>query len=118
LRYRDELLEPRRDLADLSNVQIRRARGLVPSATFIRADATTVDFPTASFDAVLCPYVLIHLLLDEQPALVARIATWLRSNGWFLATTGHRARTGTAGQLAQIRALISGIPVSLRGCQG
>jgi Methyltransferase domain len=73
-----------RDLADLSNVQIRRARELVPSATFIWADATTVDFPTASFNAVLCPYVLIHLLLDEQPPLVARIATWLRSNGWFL----------------------------------
>jgi ubiquinone/menaquinone biosynthesis C-methylase UbiE len=50
-----------------SNVQIRRARELVPSAAFIRADATTVDFPTASFDAVVCLYALIHMPLDEQP---------------------------------------------------
>lgn len=80
---------------DLSDVQIRRARQLVPSATFLRADATTVDFPTASFDAVACLYALIHLPLDEQPPLLARIATWLRPGGWFLATTGHRAWTGT-----------------------
>ncbi|MGA9312441.1 MAG: class I SAM-dependent methyltransferase [Pseudonocardiaceae bacterium] len=76
---------------DLSDVQICRARQLVPSATFIRADATTVNFPTASFDAVVCLYALIHMPLDEQPPLVARIATWLRPNGWFLATTGHRS---------------------------
>jgi 2-polyprenyl-3-methyl-5-hydroxy-6-metoxy-1,4-benzoquinol methylase len=80
---------------DLSDVQIRRARQLVPGATFfIRADATTADFPTASFDAVVCLYALIHMPLDEQPPLVARIATWLKPSGWFLAT-GHQAWTGT-----------------------
>ncbi|MBV8933810.1 MAG: class I SAM-dependent methyltransferase [Kutzneria sp.] len=80
---------------DISEVQIRRARQLVPDATFIRADATTVDFPVASFDAVVCLYALIHLPLGEQPVLLARIAGWLRPGGWFLATTGHQAWTGT-----------------------
>ncbi len=39
---------------DISEVQIRRARQLVPAATFIRADATAATFPAASFDAVVC----------------------------------------------------------------
>jgi 2-polyprenyl-3-methyl-5-hydroxy-6-metoxy-1,4-benzoquinol methylase len=80
---------------DISEVQIQRARGLVPAATFIRADAVEVAFPTGSFDAVVCLYALIHVPLDEQPLLLARVASWLRPGGWLLATTGHRAWTGT-----------------------
>lgn len=80
---------------DLSEVQIRRARDLVPAATLIQADATTMDFPPASFDAIVCLYTLIHLPLDEQPPLLDRIAAWLRPGGWLLATTGHHAWTGT-----------------------
>src|SRR5438270_14095680 len=30
---------------DISDIQVERARQLVPGATFIRADATEVDFP-------------------------------------------------------------------------
>jgi SAM-dependent methyltransferase len=80
---------------DLSAVQIERARGLVPAGTFLHADATEVEFPAASFDAVVCLYALIHLPLDEQPALLGRIGRWLGPGGWLLATTGHRAWTGT-----------------------
>ncbi|WP_053648554.1 class I SAM-dependent methyltransferase [Streptomyces sp. XY431] len=80
---------------DISEVQIRRARELVPGADFIRADATTLEFPEESFDAVVCLYALIHIPVEEQPALLGRIASWLRPGGWFLATTGHRAWTGT-----------------------
>ncbi|WP_020668036.1 class I SAM-dependent methyltransferase [Amycolatopsis nigrescens] len=79
---------------DLSDVQIARARELVPAATFHRADATALRFPADSFDAVVCLYVLIHLPLPEQPALLNRIAGWLRPGGRLLATTGHRATTG------------------------
>jgi len=39
---------------DFSEVQIDRARRLVPSATFLHADATRVDFAAASFDAIVC----------------------------------------------------------------
>jgi 2-polyprenyl-3-methyl-5-hydroxy-6-metoxy-1,4-benzoquinol methylase len=79
---------------DISEVQIGRARDLVPQAEFIRADVTAVDFAPASFDAVLCLYVLIHLPLEDQPPLLRRIASWLRPGGLFLASTGYGAWTG------------------------
>jgi SAM-dependent methyltransferase len=80
---------------DISDVQIERARRLVPGAAFIRADATEVDFPPGSFDAVICLYALIHMPLDRQPRLLGDIARWLRPAGWLLATTGQDAWTGT-----------------------
>ena len=80
---------------DLSDVQITRARHLVPHATFWRADATQIGFPDRVFDAVVCLYTLIHLPLDSQPRLISRIASWLRPGGWLLATTGAQAWTGT-----------------------
>jgi SAM-dependent methyltransferase len=80
---------------DLSDVQIDRARGLVPEATFLRADASEVSFRPDSFDAVVSLYMLIHLPLAEQPPLIRRIRQWLRPGGILLATTGHTAWTGT-----------------------
>jgi SAM-dependent methyltransferase len=79
---------------DISEVQIRRARDLVPGAEFIRADATTLDFSKDSFDAIVSFYALIHIPLEEQPSLLERVATWLRPGGWFLGTTGQGAWTG------------------------
>jgi ubiquinone/menaquinone biosynthesis C-methylase UbiE len=80
---------------DISDVQIERARRLVPSATFLRADAAEMDFPADSFDAVVCLYALIHMPLGRQPRLLRDIARWLRPGGWLLATTGQTAWTGT-----------------------
>lgn len=80
---------------DISGVQIERARALVPGAAFLRADATDLDFPAASFDAVVCLYALIHMPLDRQPRLLRAIARWLRPGGRLLATTGQDAWTGT-----------------------
>ncbi|GAA4245088.1 class I SAM-dependent methyltransferase [Dactylosporangium darangshiense] len=79
---------------DISGVQVERARRLVPGATFMQADATTVSFPDGSFDAVVCLYALIHMPLDAQPALIERIGRWLRPGGVLLATTGAREWTG------------------------
>jgi 2-polyprenyl-3-methyl-5-hydroxy-6-metoxy-1,4-benzoquinol methylase len=80
---------------DLSDVQIDRARRLVPGATFLRADASDVSFPPRGFDAVVSLYMFIHLPMDEQAPLLRRIAQWLRPGGILLATTGHTAWTGT-----------------------
>jgi len=79
---------------DISDVQIQRARDLVPDATFIRADVSAVRFDTASFDAVLSFFALIHLPLADQPVLLERVASWLRPAGLFVATTGYWAWTG------------------------
>jgi 2-polyprenyl-3-methyl-5-hydroxy-6-metoxy-1,4-benzoquinol methylase len=79
---------------DISEVQIERARRLVPAGTFIRADASEMSFPAASFDAVVCLYALIHMPLDAQPELLRRAAGWLRPGGWLLAVTSQRAWTG------------------------
>ncbi|MCW3820598.1 class I SAM-dependent methyltransferase [Micromonospora sp. DR5-3] len=80
---------------DISEVQIERARRLVPTGTFLRADATRLDLPPASFDAVVCLYALIHMPLPDQPRLIEQIATWLRPGGWLLTTVGSNAWTGT-----------------------
>lgn len=80
---------------DISDVQIERARRLVPDATFIRADATQLRFPSGSFDAVVCLYSLIHMPLDHQAHVLRRIAQWLRPDGWLLATVGQDAWTGS-----------------------
>jgi len=80
---------------DISDVQVERARRLVPTGTFLRADATQVDLPSASFDAVVCLYALIHLPLADQPRLITNIASWLRPGGWLLTTVGSNAWTGT-----------------------
>jgi 2-polyprenyl-3-methyl-5-hydroxy-6-metoxy-1,4-benzoquinol methylase len=80
---------------DLSEVQIDRARRLVPQATFWQADATEISFPEGAFDAVVCLYALIHMPLAEQPRLIGRIASWLRPGGWLLTTTGAAAWTGS-----------------------
>jgi SAM-dependent methyltransferase len=81
---------------DLSDVQIDRARRLVPGATFHRADASEVSFAPDSFDAVVSLYMFIHLPLTEQAPLIRRIGRWLRRGGILLATTGHTAWTGEA----------------------
>jgi 2-polyprenyl-3-methyl-5-hydroxy-6-metoxy-1,4-benzoquinol methylase len=80
---------------DISDVQVNRARILIPQATFLRADAMSLEFGEASFDAVICLYALIHLPLADQPVLLRRIATWLRPSGPLLATVGQDSWSGT-----------------------
>lgn len=59
---------------DISDVQVDRARSLVPEATFIRADATALNLPDETCDAVVCLYALIPMPLDQQPHLLRNIA--------------------------------------------
>lgn len=71
---------------DLSAAQLALARQHLTGASLLRADMGTVAFASASFDAVLSLYAIIHLPREEQPALLASIARWLRPGGRFLAT--------------------------------
>lgn len=79
---------------DISDVQVRRARRLVPKARFVRADIAEVDFPTASFAAVVALYSLIHVPREQHRAVIARVARWLVPGGWFLAIVGEARYEG------------------------
>ncbi|MCI0395919.1 MAG: class I SAM-dependent methyltransferase [Chloroflexi bacterium] len=80
---------------DISPVQIERARTLVPAAHFVCADMSTMAFPAGAFAAIVSFYAIIHLPLEEQPALLERLYGWLRPGGYLMATVGHTAWTGT-----------------------
>jgi SAM-dependent methyltransferase len=71
---------------DLSAVQVELARHHVPEASFVHGDAMELEVAAASFDAVVALFVFSHLPVEEQPALIARIAFWLRDGGFFLGT--------------------------------
>ena len=73
---------------DISAQQLARAKGHVPTATFIHADMTRLAFTQACFDAVVAFYSLMHVPRQEYAALFHTIASWIRPSGWFLATLG------------------------------
>ena len=79
---------------DLSAVQIARARQLVPQATFLCADMTTIAFPVGTFAAIVSFFAIIHLPVHEHRPLLERCFTWLSPGGYLLATVGYQAWTG------------------------
>jgi len=79
---------------DLSDVQIARARRLVPQARFRRADMSRVRFEAGSLSAVVALYSLIHLPLAEQRPLLARIHRWLRPGGLLVLIAGDERYRG------------------------
>ena len=80
---------------DISQVQIDRARQLVPGAEFRVGDIAELSLEAESFDAIVSFFAIIHLPVEEQPDIFRRIYSWLVPGGWLLATLGHRAWTGT-----------------------
>jgi cyclopropane fatty-acyl-phospholipid synthase-like methyltransferase len=79
---------------DISAVQIERARQLVPEAKFELADMVTWEHEPASFDAVVSFYALIHVPLEDQQAVLAKVRLWLRPAGYLLAIVGSARWTG------------------------
>jgi SAM-dependent methyltransferase len=73
---------------DISATQIELVRRNVPAATFLQADMTALDFPAASFDAVVAFYSLTHVPRDEQGPLLERVVRWLRPGGVFIGSMG------------------------------
>ena len=51
---------------DFSAAMVRRARELMPKARFDEGDAQALPYGDASFDAVICPFGLLHLPAPEQ----------------------------------------------------
>jgi SAM-dependent methyltransferase len=73
---------------DISAEQLARARSLVPDARFVEADYTTLEIEEGSLDAVVAILALTHIPRAEHGELLARIASWLRPGGLFLASFG------------------------------
>ena len=73
---------------DISAVQLARAAQRVPSATFLKADMTSLELPAASFDALTAFYSFNHIPRAEQRPVLAKIARWLRPGGFLLASFG------------------------------
>ncbi len=71
---------------DISGEQIRLARQHVPTGIFIQADIMAVDFPEATFDAVVSFYAIFHLPREEHAELLRRVRRWLKPGGYLLAT--------------------------------
>ena len=80
---------------DISPVQIQRARDLVPDGRFLCADMSALDFPPASFGAIVSFYAIIHVPLAEQPRLFRNLRRWLVPGGYLMATVGSDGWTGT-----------------------
>ncbi|MCC6628573.1 MAG: methyltransferase domain-containing protein [Chloroflexi bacterium] len=79
---------------DVSAAQLALAARHVPGARFLQADMTAVDVVSASVDAVVALWSIIHVPRGEQAALVGRIHDWLRPGGRFLATWAIHAWEG------------------------
>ncbi len=54
-----------------------------------------MEFPAEGFAAIVSLYAIIHVPLDEQPALFAKLFAWLQPEGYLLVIVGNSAGTGT-----------------------
>ncbi len=69
---------------DISKAQLSMARKNVPEGCFIHGDAASIEFPPASFDAVISFYTLEHIPRNEHEAMLRNICQWLRQPGYLL----------------------------------
>lgn len=80
---------------DLSPEQIARARVNAPDAEFLIGDMTQLVLEPRSVDAVIAFYSIIHVPRTMHTELLAKIASWLRPDGLFVATMGAVSSPGT-----------------------
>ena len=91
---------------DISTVQIKRAKELIPEGQFFRADITDIVRDSAEgelqdiilnnapFDAVVAFHVLIHIPVGEQVALFRHLGNWAQLGGYCMMTVGVTSWTG------------------------
>jgi cyclopropane fatty-acyl-phospholipid synthase-like methyltransferase len=79
---------------DVSAGQVERARRNVPAADFEVGDVMEIELPAQGFDGIAAFYSLTHIPRKDHPDLYARIASWLRPGGFFVASLGSRDNEG------------------------
>ncbi|MCJ1294911.1 hypothetical protein MMC34_006470 [Xylographa carneopallida] len=79
---------------DLSSTQLALARAsLLPDSpgpahgrlTLLEGDMLALDFPPATFNAVVGMYSIFHLPRAKQVEMLHKIVAWLTPGGWMLA---------------------------------
>ena len=83
---------------DISQMQVSLARQNVPSGNFIHGDAGSVEFPAASFNAVISFYTLEHIPREELQTILGRVYRWLRPAGYLLLSTEPGDIEGVIGE--------------------
>ena len=71
---------------DISWANVVLAKAAVPAAQFVQGDMTEIELRPRSLDGVAAFYPLIHVPRREQPAVLARVAEWLRPGGLVVAS--------------------------------
>ena len=82
---------------DISPRQIELAKAKCPSATFLQADMTALQFDPETLDAVACFFALFHLPRDEHKPMLERIHSWLKKGGCLVASLGASDDEGSHG---------------------
>ena len=79
---------------DISPAQVALARANVPDGSFEVADMTRLSFQEGEFAGIVALYSLIHVPIEQQPALIEAMHNWLKADGCILAVVGAKAWTG------------------------
>jgi ubiquinone/menaquinone biosynthesis C-methylase UbiE len=95
---------------DISQEQLRLARAAVPEATFVHGDFAELDFPAGSFDAVTAFYSIVHVPRAEHRVLLGKIARWLKSGGFLLASLSHVGGDDRTEEWLGVEMFFSGFP--------
>ncbi|TML23842.1 MAG: methyltransferase domain-containing protein [Actinobacteria bacterium] len=95
---------------DVSATQIRRARVNLPEARFVHADFTSLELPSASFEAVASFYSFNHVPRELLPTIFERIHGWLRPAGFFLVSLGAEDLPEWTGDFLGAPMFFSGYP--------
>ena len=73
---------------DFSREQLRLATEHAPDASLVQGDMTTLPFRSATFDAVVAYWSLIHVPMDDHQTVLEEFARVLRPGGRILVTEG------------------------------
>jgi SAM-dependent methyltransferase len=80
------------DGCDASAASLQIARGKHPTKRFCNADVAALPFADASFDAIFCFHVFMHLPMSEIEAACEECARVLRPGGSFIVDVASRFR--------------------------
>jgi cyclopropane fatty-acyl-phospholipid synthase-like methyltransferase len=95
---------------DVSAEQVRRARGAVAQAKFVRADFTALELEPESFDAVVSFYAFNHVPRELLAPTFARIHRWIAPRGLLMTALGTSDTEAWTGDWLGARTFFSSFP--------